>query len=148
MQTHKTVSRKRNSSKDVLWKNLKTETKIWTSSNEYQDDQGKGTKITKSWKFSIYLGPFDLVGRNMCHSVTTTGNNCSPRIHYVIKSYFPKEIKDPLVSCFALTWYIQKLYVPGQGRCNSKIIFFIKHTKECAWLGAKSPFPTTSGTWV
>lgn len=70
---------------------------------------------------SLSLGHFDLVvrNRNLCCNVTTTGNtnssnNCSPRIHCVVKSYFSK-IKYPLVSCFVFTWQTQEKYAPGQG---------------------------------
>lgn len=99
--------------------------------NEYQDDQGKGTKIIKSCKLPIYLAWFDLGGRDMCHNVTTTRNNCSPRIHYIVKSYFQRnQISISLMFCFNLIY--TKVVCSWIGRVQFQNYFFIKYRKECA----------------
>lgn len=141
------MSRNRNSSKNIYGKMWKQRQKISTCLNEYEDDQGKGTKTTKSWKFPIYPGQFDLGGRYMCHSVTTTGNNYSSRIHYVVKSYFQgNQISISLIFCFKLDIYKNCMFLDKQGVIPE--LFFHNLYKRMCIIRSQKPFPITSDSWV
>lgn len=136
------MSRNRNSNRKILEKNVKAETKSMTVLKWilrwFLVKEQRPLNLANTQFNSLSLGHFDLSGRNrnLCHYVATTGNtnssnNCSPRIHYVVKSYYSNEIRYLSISCFAFTRHTLKKYDPGQNHIKEpKSLFFQAHALE------------------